>query len=57
VALALPYAHARGRWGAAALGAVMLVATVLAVPTAPAVPLTAAAWLTAAAVTLRARRA
>ena len=57
VALALPYAHARGRWGAAVLGAAMLAATVLAVPSAPAVPLAAAAWLTAAAVALRARRA
>ena len=57
VALALPHAHARGRWGAAALGGVMLAASVLAVPSAPAVPLTVAAWLTAAAVALRARRA
>jgi len=57
VALALPYAHARGRWGAAALGGGMLAATVLAVPSAPAVPLAMAAWLTAAAVALRARRA
>jgi eukaryotic-like serine/threonine-protein kinase len=57
VALALPYAHARGRWGAAALGAGMIVATVLAVPSASAVPLVLAAWLTAAAVGLRARRA
>ena len=52
VALALPYAHARGRWGAAVLGAAMLAATVLAVPSAPAVPLAAASWLTAAAVAL-----
>ncbi|MGH2999052.1 MAG: hypothetical protein ACRDNM_07110, partial [Gaiellaceae bacterium] len=57
VALALPYAHARGRWGAAGLGAAMLVATIVAVPSAPAVPLAFAAWLTAAAVALRARRA
>jgi hypothetical protein len=57
VALALPYAHARGRWGAAALGGAMLVATVVTVPSAPAVPLAFAAWLTAAAVALRARRA
>jgi hypothetical protein len=56
-ALALPHAHARGRWGAAALGGAMLAATVLAVPSAPAVPLTFAAWLTSAAVALRARRA
>ena len=57
VALALPYAHARGRWGAAVLGAAMLVATVVALPSAPAVPLALAAWLTAAAVAVRARRA
>jgi len=57
VALVLPYAHARGRWGAALLGAAMLATTVLAVPSAPAVPLAAAAWLTAAAVALKARRA
>ena len=57
VAAALPYAHARGRWGAAVLGGAMLAVTVLAVPSAPAVPLAAAAWLTAAAVALRARRA
>ena len=57
VAVALPYAHVRGRWGAALLGAAMLAGTVLAVPSAPAVPLAAAAWLTAAAVAVRARRA
>ena len=57
VAFALPYAHARGRWGAALVGASMLAVTVLAVPSAPAVPLAAASWLTAAAVALRARRA
>ncbi len=57
VALALPFAHARGRWGAAALGGAMLAATVVAVPSAPAASLAAAAWLTAAAVALRARRA
>ncbi|MBV8065681.1 MAG: serine/threonine protein kinase [Actinobacteria bacterium] len=57
VAVALPFAHARGRWGAAALGTVMVVGTVAAVPSAPAVPLAMAAWLTAAAVALRARRA
>jgi len=57
VALALPFAHARGRWGAAALGGAMLTATVVAVPSAPAASLAAAAWLTAAAVAFRARRA
>ena len=57
VALALPYAQARGRWGAAALGAGMLVLTVLAVPSAAAAPLVAAAWLTATVVAVRAARA
>jgi hypothetical protein len=50
VAFALPYARARGRWGAAALGAAMLALTLLTVPSAAAVPLVLAAWLTAAAV-------
>ena len=57
VALALLYAQARGRWGAAALGAGMLVLTVLAVPSAAAAPLVAAAWLTATVVAVRASRA
>jgi serine/threonine-protein kinase len=57
IAVALPYAHARGRWGAAILGGAMLVGTVVAVPSAPAVSLAFAAWLTAGAVALRARRA
>jgi hypothetical protein len=50
LALALPFARAYGRWGAAGLGAAMLVLTVLAVPGAQAAPLTVAAWLTALAV-------
>jgi hypothetical protein len=49
VAVALPFAAARGRWGAAILGAGMLVLTITAVPPAHAVPLAVAAWLTAAA--------
>ena len=57
VALALPYAQARGRWGAAVLGAGMLVLTVLAAPSAAAAPLVAAAWLTATVVAVRASRA
>ena len=57
VALALPYAQARGRWGAAGLGAGMLALTVLAVPSAAAAPLVAAAWLTATVVAVRASRA
>ncbi|MES1248436.1 MAG: serine/threonine-protein kinase [Actinomycetota bacterium] len=47
LALALPYA--RGRWGAAGLGAAMLVLTVACVPSVQAVPLVLAAWATAAA--------
>ncbi len=57
IALALPFAQARGRWGAAGLGAAMLVLTVLAVPSAAAAPLVAAAWLTATVVAVRASRA
>jgi hypothetical protein len=53
VALALPYARTRGRWGAAALAAVMLCASVLAVPAAAALPLVVAAWITAAVVSVR----
>jgi hypothetical protein len=49
VAVALPFAAARGRWGAAALGAGMLVLTISVVPPAHALPLAVAAWLTAAA--------
>ena len=56
VALVLPYAQARGRWGAAGLGAAMLAATVLAVPGAQAVPLVVAAWVTAAVLVVRAER-
>jgi hypothetical protein len=53
VALALPYARARGHWGAAGLGAAMLCASVLAVPAAAALPLVAAAWVTAAVLAVR----
>jgi len=56
IALVLPYARARGRWGAAALGAAMLAGTVLAVPSAQALPLVVAAWVTAAALVVRAER-
>ena len=56
IAVVLPYAQARGRWGAAALGAVMLAATVLAVPSAQALPLVATAWLTTAVLMVRADR-
>jgi len=56
IALVLPYAQARGRWGAVALGAAMLAGTVLAVPSAQALPLVVAAWVTAAALVVRAER-
>jgi len=56
IAAALPFAAARGRWGAAAAAAAMLVLTVLAVPSAGAVPLVAAAWITGAALALQAER-
>jgi hypothetical protein len=55
-AAVLPYAQARGRWGAAGLGGALLAATVLAAPSAQALPLVAAAWLTAAAILVRAER-
>jgi hypothetical protein len=54
VALALPFAQARGRWGAAGLGAGMIVLTVAAVPSAAAVPLVVSSWAIAAFVALRA---
>jgi hypothetical protein len=53
VAVALPYARGRGRWGGALLGAAMLALTLLPVPAAAALPLVAAAWTTAGVVTLR----
>ena len=56
IALVLPFAQARGRWGAAALGAAMVALTVLTVPSARVLPLVAAAWLTAGAVAVRAAR-
>src|SRR5215471_14772771 len=54
VALALPYARTRGRWGAAALGAGMIILTVAAVPTAAAIPLVLSAWAIATFTALRA---
>jgi hypothetical protein len=50
IALALPLARTRGRWGAAALGAAMLVLTIACIPGVQAIPLAVAAWLTAATV-------
>jgi Protein kinase domain len=57
VAVALPHARARGPWGAAALGASMLVLTLVPVPAASALPLVVAAWITAAAALLAPRAA
>jgi hypothetical protein len=54
LAALLPYARAHGRWGAAVLGAAMVVLTVPAVPTAAIAPLVVAAWLTAIALAVRA---
>jgi hypothetical protein len=56
VAVLLPYAQARGRWGAAGLGAAMMAVTVLAVPAAQALPLIVAAWVTTAVLMVRADR-
>lgn len=56
IAVVLPYAQARGRWGAAAVGAAMMAATVLAVPSAQVLPLVVAAWLTTAVLMVRADR-
>jgi Protein kinase domain len=57
VAVALPYARERGRWGAAGLGALMLVLTLLPNPSVSALPLVAAAWITAAATLVASRTA
>jgi hypothetical protein len=56
VAAALPFARSRGRWGAAGIGAALLLGGAAAVPTAAAWPLVAAAWLTAIAVAWRTER-
>jgi len=53
VAVALPYARSRGRWGAAVLGAALLAASVLAVPAAAAIPLVLAAWAIAGVLVAR----
>jgi hypothetical protein len=52
VALAIPYARRRGRWGVAVLGAAMISLTLLPAPTAAALPLVLAAWVTCAALVL-----
>ena len=52
VAVAIPFARTRGRWGIAVLGAAMLSLTLLSAPTAAALPLVLAAWVTCAALAL-----
>jgi hypothetical protein len=54
LAAALPFARPHGRWGAAAVGAAMLLLTVPFVPSAAIVPLVLAAWVTAALLAVRA---
>ncbi len=56
VAVAIPYAHSRGRWGIAVLGAAMLSLTILSAPAAAALPLVLAAWVTCAALALQPSR-
>jgi Protein kinase domain len=53
VSLALPYAKARGLWGAAGLGAGMILLTVLAAPGAAPIPLLLSAWAIAGFTALR----
>jgi hypothetical protein len=53
VAVLLPHARERGRWGAAALGAGMLVASVLAAPHSSVWAFVAAAWATGGVLWLR----
>jgi hypothetical protein len=53
VAAAIPHARAYGRWGAAGLGAAMILLTVAAVPGASAIPLVLSAWAIAAFMVLR----
>ncbi len=52
IAVAIPYARTRGRWGIAVLGAAMLSLTLLSAPAAAALPLVLAAWVTCAALVL-----
>jgi hypothetical protein len=56
VAFAVPFARARGRWGAAGLGSAFLLAGLLAAPSVRAWPLVVAAWATAVAVAWWAER-
>jgi hypothetical protein len=54
-AVAMPFARARGPWGIAGLGAVMIALTLLPAPTVAAAPLVVAAWATCIVLALRAR--
>jgi hypothetical protein len=49
----VPYARARGPWGAAALGAAMLPAALLPAPQVAAIPLVACIWITCLVVAFR----
>jgi hypothetical protein len=57
VAVVLPVAAGRGRWGAAAAGAFLVAGTLLAVPGAAALPLVLAGWAIAVVLTLRPKAA
>jgi hypothetical protein len=54
VAAAIPHAQAWGRWGAAGIGAAMIVLTVGVIPGAAAIPLVLSAWAIATYTALRA---
>jgi serine/threonine-protein kinase len=54
VAVAMPFARARGLWGIAALGAVLLGAVVLPFGPVAALPVALCAWITCAALAVRA---
>jgi hypothetical protein len=53
VAVLIPYARARGRWGVTAVAGLLLTASILAVPAAAPVPLVLAAWATWAVLVAR----
>jgi len=55
VAVAIPYARARGIWWIAGLSAAMIALTLLPVPSVAAAPLIAAAWATCTVLALKAR--
>jgi hypothetical protein len=55
VAVALPFARARGVWAIAVLGAGLMTVTLLPAPSVAAAPLVAAAWATCTVLALRGR--